>query len=100
MKQNVPATTVESLEQISGILKAMSNNQRLQILLVLSEQDSSLQELSDVTGLNQTQLANHLHKMRQLGMVDYTRFMRIIQYRITSDITRQLLRVLPSSLKE
>ena len=67
---------------------------------MLLEHDSSLQELSEATGLSPAKTAAHLQKMRQLGIVDYTRFMRIMQYRITSPIVRDLLNALPQFPKD
>ncbi|EIC14522.1 ArsR family transcriptional regulator [Kingella kingae PYKK081] len=89
-----------NLNNASDMLKAMSNSERLSILLLLLEHESSLQELVQATGLTATQVGNHLYKMRQLGMVDYTRFMRIMQYRITSDETKNVLRALSINPKE
>ena len=87
-------------QQVTDTFKILSNHERLHILLVLLEHDSSLQELSEATGLNTAKTAAHLQKMRQLGIVDYTRFMRIMQYRITSPIVRDLLNALPQFPKD
>ena len=87
-------------QQVTDTFKILSNHERLHILLVLLEHDSRLQELSEATGLNTTKTAAHLQKMRQLGIVDYTRFMRIMQYRITSPIVRDLLNALPQFPKD
>lgn len=89
-----------SAQQVTDTFKILSNHERLHILLVLLEHDSSLQELSEVTGLNTAKTAAHLQKMRQFGIVDYTRFMRIMQYRITSPIVRDLLNALPQFPKD
>lgn len=93
-------STAPTAQQVTDTFKILSNQERLHILLVLLEHDSSLQELSEVTGLNTTKTAAHLQKMRQLGIVDYTRFMRIMQYRITSPIVRDLLNALPQFPKD
>ena len=87
-------------QQVADTFKILSNHERLHILLILLEHDSSLQELSEATGLSTAKTAAHLQKMRKLGIVDYTRFMRIMQYRITSDITRNLLNALPQFPKD
>ena len=87
-------------QQVTDTFKILSNHERLHILLVLREHDSSLQELSEATGLNTAKTAAHLQKMRQFGIVDYTRFMRIMQYRITSPIVRDLLNALPQFPKD
>ncbi|GAA8966056.1 hypothetical protein HpSP79_10070 [Helicobacter pylori] len=87
-------------QQVTDTFKILSNHERLHILLMLLEHDSSLQELSEATGLSPAKTAAHLQKMRQFGIVDYTRFMRIMQYRITSDITRDLLNALPQFPKD
>ncbi len=87
-------------QQVADTFKILSNHERLHILLILLEHDSSLQELSEATGLSPAKTAAHLQKMRQLGIVDYTRFMRIMQYRIISPIVRDLLNALPPFPKD
>ena len=77
------------------MLKAMSHSERLAILLALEHNECSLQELAEKTEQNIRRLSAHLSKMRQLGMVDYTRFMWIIQNRITSETVKRVLKILP-----
>ena len=73
------------------VFKILGNPQRLAILYQLLDSGQSLQELAAETGQTVTQVAAHLDKMRQLGLVDYTRFMRIMEYRLISPQVKSVL---------
>lgn len=72
-------------------LRAAGHPERLRILLHLLNSEYSIQELTELTHIDANIIANHLSKMRQLDMVDYTRFYRILQYRIISETLKQTL---------
>ncbi|MDO4434150.1 MAG: transcriptional regulator [Alysiella sp.] len=78
-------------------LRTMGHPERLQLLLHLLHNECSIHELADLTGLETNAIANHMLKMRQLQMVDYTRFHRVMQYRIVSDTVMQLLQTIVST---
>ena len=44
--------------------------------------------------INQTALSNHLSKLRSAGLIDYTRYHRVLQYRLKSEEARTILEVL------
>lgn len=79
---------------LAAQVRAMGHPERLQILLILLQSECSLNELLQATNLDATTLGNHLQKMRQLGMVDFTRFHRITQYRIISSVVKQLVQII------
>lgn len=81
----------QSHDHLAKQLRTMGHPERLHILLHLQQGECSLNELAELTTLDSITLGNHLHKMRQLGMVDYTRFHRIVQYRIISPFVQQSL---------
>ncbi|MDK4681014.1 ArsR/SmtB family transcription factor [Kingella negevensis] len=83
-----------TLNETAQLFKALSNPQRLAILLDLNDDVRSLKELAESTGQPPTQLATHLEKLRQMGIVDHTRFMRILQYRIISPTVLSVLKTL------
>lgn len=86
-----------SHQDSSTLLKAMSHPERLLILYALRDGARSLQELAECTRLSLTDLGKHLHKLRQLGIISATRFMRIVEYRLISSEVRQILDVLQHS---
>lgn len=79
-------------KQLSTVLKLMSQPDRLAILLLLLESEHSIGELSAATGLPSSVISTHLAKLRHAYVVDFTRFHRVIEYRLTSEETAQLLR--------
>lgn len=81
-------------DRLAAQLRAMGHPERLQILLILLQSECSLNELAQATRLDAATIGNHLQKMRQLGMVDFTRFYRITQYRIVSSAVAQLVQII------
>lgn len=61
-------------------LRTIGHPERLQILLALSGQRRTSQELQEITALPANTLLNHLHKMRLLQIIEQTRFHRVVQY--------------------
>ncbi|VEF01738.1 ArsR/SmtB family transcription factor [Neisseria canis] len=75
---------MEHAERASSLLKLISHPHRLMILCLLAQSERNVTEIVNVVGINQTAVSNHLAKLRAKGVVDYTRYHRILQYRITS----------------
>lgn len=61
-------------------LRAIGHPERLRILLALNQQALTMQEVQNLTELPANTLHNHLHKMRQLRIIEQTRFHRVVQY--------------------
>lgn len=71
-----------SFEDILTILKAISNNKRLTILITLISGEKSFNDLKEDTELQKTALSNHLKKLINATLIlraDYNR------YQLTSD---------------
>lgn len=73
-------------------IRAIGHPERFLLLQHLLHSDCSISELSEITGLESSIISNHLLKMRKLGIVDYTRFHRILQYRIVSKMVVGVLK--------
>ena len=71
-------------EEASGMLKLIAHPHRLMILCLLSERERNVSELVEAIGINQTAVSNHLAKLRSEGVVEFTRYHRVLQYRIVS----------------
>lgn len=82
------------IDDASKLLKVMAHPDRLTVLYLLFGSERSFEELCGHTGLPSHVLSNHLTRMRQNGLIDFTRFHRIIQYRIVSDEVIELLTLL------
>ena len=87
MKNTSPAPIEELLSsagQAAALLKLISHPHRLMILCLLLESERSVTELVSIIGINQTAMSNHLAKLRSEGLVEFTRYHRVLQYRINS----------------
>ncbi|MDO5638346.1 MAG: metalloregulator ArsR/SmtB family transcription factor [Neisseria sp.] len=87
MKPN-PDTILQDMLQntakAAALLKLIAHPHRLMILCLLIESEKNVTELVEAIGINQTAVSNHLAKLRSEGVVEYTRYHRVLQYRITS----------------
>ncbi|MDO5059993.1 MAG: metalloregulator ArsR/SmtB family transcription factor [Neisseria sp.] len=76
------------------MLKLIAHPHRLMILCLLAESEHNVTELVETLGINQTAVSNHLAKLRSEGVVDYTRYHRVLQYRLVSPEVRAVLDVI------
>jgi DNA-binding transcriptional ArsR family regulator len=67
-------------EEASSLLKAMANEQRLQILCLLVGRESSVSELQARIKLSQSALSQHLAVLREGGMVQTRRSAQTVFY--------------------
>lgn len=69
------------IKRLSTILKLIANPERMAILFLLLDGDRSITELAQALGSSPTGIANHLARLRTEGIIDFTRYHRIIEYR-------------------
>jgi DNA-binding transcriptional ArsR family regulator len=62
----------ERAQQIAPVLKALSDENRLMILLAVADRASSVTDLVAATGLGQTLVSHHLKTLRENGLVAVT----------------------------
>jgi len=74
--------------------KALSDENRLAIVLLLSERPRTVRELTDATGLAQTLVSHHLAPLRDLGLVTVTPKGRSNIYALCCDAFAAPLRAL------
>ncbi|MDO4878441.1 MAG: metalloregulator ArsR/SmtB family transcription factor [Neisseria sp.] len=85
---------MRNAEHVAEMLKLMAHPHRLMILCLLAESERNVTELVDALHVNQTAVSNHLSKLRSAGIIDYTRYHRVLQYRLNSPEARTILEVL------
>ncbi len=78
----------------AGLLKAMSNENRLMILCSLLENELTVSELKARVPLSQSALSQHLAALRNADLVSTRREAQTIFYRIKSDAVLQIIMVL------
>ena len=72
-------------ERASNLLRIMSNQWRLLILCHLAQKEMSVHELTDVVGLSQSGLSQHLAILRRERIVQTRREAQSIHYSLASD---------------
>lgn len=83
-------------QRMSSLLKLIAHPERMEILFLLLENDLNLNEIADGTGLSPTAVSNHLAKLRSENVVAFTRYYRLLEYRLVSEETALILRTLKS----
>ncbi|OSI13968.1 ArsR/SmtB family transcription factor [Neisseria dumasiana] len=78
-------------------LKLIAHPQRLAIAKLLLESEHSAAEIAQATGIHITTVSNHLNKMRSGGAVDFTRYHRVMQYRLISPLIAAVLNAVQES---
>ncbi|GAP17255.1 ArsR/SmtB family transcription factor [Levilinea saccharolytica] len=68
--------------QISNVLAAVSQPARIQILMVIAEQEACVCHFEAVLGLRQASISQHLMVLRKVGLVGSRRMGRNMFYRL------------------
>jgi DNA-binding transcriptional ArsR family regulator len=79
------ATPAARAREIAPVLKALSDENRLTILLAVADRESSVTELMSATGLSQTLVSHHLKTLRENGLVTATPVGRSNVYSLCCD---------------
>ena len=82
------------IKRLSTILKLIANPERMAILFLLLDGDRSITELAQALDSSPTSIANHLARLRTEGIIDFTRYHRIIEYRLISEEAITILNTL------
>ncbi|HSI39132.1 MAG TPA: metalloregulator ArsR/SmtB family transcription factor [Xanthobacteraceae bacterium] len=81
-------------DRVAAFLKGLANPHRLQILCLLAVAPRSVGELIAGTGIAQTSMSQHLAKLKDEGIVDFTRSHRTLHYRIVHPATAEIMEIL------
>lgn len=71
------------IQQVSLILKSLSNPKRLTALCAMCEGEKSVGELEGIVGISQSALSQHLAKMREDNLVKTRRDAQTIYYSVS-----------------
>jgi DNA-binding transcriptional ArsR family regulator len=85
---------VEVAREASDFLKAMSHETRLLILCFLADGERSVSELEEHLSLKQSNVSQHLGRLRLDGLVKTRRDGQTVYYSIACDDVRQMLGIL------
>ena len=78
-------------KRLSSLLKLIANPDRMTILFMLMDSERSIAELSEALGQPATAVSNYLARLRSEGLIDFTRYHRIIEYRLVSEEAAAIL---------
>jgi ArsR family transcriptional regulator len=73
---------IDSLNQISVILKTISHPSRLAILLTIGEGEACVCHLEKMLGMSQSHISQQLMILREVGIVSPRRDYRYIHYKL------------------
>lgn len=85
------ADMIVNAQQASDFLKAMSHETRLLILCFLADGERSVSELEDHLSLKQSNVSQHLGRLRLDGLVKPRRDGQTIYYSLASEDVRKML---------
>lgn len=69
----------------------MAHPERMAILIQLLDSERNIAELAKSLSLPATAVSGHLSRLRVEGLVDFTRYHRIIEYRLISEDAATIL---------
>lgn len=82
------------IQQVSLILKSLSNPKRLVALCAMCEGEKSVGELEGIVGISQSALSQHLAKMREDNLVKTRRDAQTIYYSVSHPQVLDIIRYL------
>ncbi|WP_397375523.1 ArsR/SmtB family transcription factor [Paenibacillus sp. EPM92] len=77
--------TVNHIQEMSELLKILSDQSRLSMLALLREGELCVCDLVELVGLSQPGVSQHLKKMKAVGLVNETRKSQWIYYSLNID---------------
>ena len=84
----------ENASRASDLMKLLSHPHRLMILCKLNEGESSVGELAEKIGINQSPLSQHLARMRHEGVVEARREAQTVYYSLAGEEIRAVISLL------
>jgi DNA-binding transcriptional ArsR family regulator len=94
MRKRGNARLCRSVGEASDLLKALANPNRLSIICLLLEGESSVAEIERELGIRQPTLSQQLSELRQAGMVATRRDAKHIYYRVADDRAGRIVKTL------
>lgn len=76
---------LEKAVDAANFLKIISHPHRLMILCSLIQKEHSVSELTEIVGIAQTAMSNHLSTLRETGLVKFERQHRVLMYSVCDD---------------
>ena len=81
----------EHIEQAARALKSISHPLRLKILCVIGDQEACVQEIVEAVGTSQSNISQHLAKLRAAKILDTRKDGNLVYYRVADTRTLELV---------
>ena len=94
VKSKTAATPLEMAHSLVPVLKAISDDYRLAILLTLSERSRTVVELTEHLGIAQPLVSHHLKALREACLITVTPEGRSNRYSICCDAVSEPIQLL------
>ncbi len=85
---------VQVARRLAPVLKALSDENRLAIMLAIAQRERSVRDLTEAVGLPQTLVSHHLKALRDTGLVEATARGRSNVYAMCCDALAEPVRLL------
>lgn len=85
---------LERARSLAPLLKALADERRLAILLLLADRPLTVKELQEATGTGQTLVSHHLRALRERGLVTATPEGRSNRYSLCCEALADPIRTL------
>lgn len=85
---------LKAVAKSAGMLKALGNSKRLEIVHILRENEKKVGELEKIIGISQSALSQHLAVLRTAGIVSTRRDAQSVFYSLADEKCRKLLDLL------
>ncbi|MDP3898321.1 MAG: metalloregulator ArsR/SmtB family transcription factor, partial [Mesorhizobium sp.] len=93
--RNMKITELDLMaREATELLSAMANEKRLMILCHLLDGETSVNDLAELVGMNQSALSQQLAKLRALKIVETRRDAQQVRYRLASAEVERVLQTL------
>ena len=92
---------MDTIEELAGIFKALSDPTRLRLIKLLSDgQSLCVNALTHKAGVTQSAVSQHLRILRQVGLVSGERRGTYIHYSLNQDLLKRYREKLKETLGE
>ena len=89
-----PAKMARQSREVSELLKCLAHKTRLLAVCFIGQGERSVQELEEFTGSSQSNLSQHLGKLRGAGILATRRDANIIYYRVDNPRVLEIVKSL------
>lgn len=94
MKTCPISSTLERSKEASNYLKGLAHEIRLAAICAIGTGEKTVQELEECLGTSQSNVSQHLSKLREKGILDTRKVGNQVYYRVKDTKVLDLIRVL------